>query len=139
LTPSLLPSATGHPLTHHNIFDPPYRFGKAGTDEVGALRELFTISAVDVHGPATGPATRFHITPPVPHHDTSAQVQSEVDSSGSEQAGRGLPAPTTIGVVVETYIQPVEQDLSTQLAMNGVDDLSIEHAAGDVGLVGDNH
>ena len=38
LTPSLFASATRQPLTHHNIFDPPYRFGKARGDGIGALR-----------------------------------------------------------------------------------------------------
>jgi hypothetical protein len=67
------------------------------------------------------------------------EVQSEVGGGGGEQARRRLAAPTAIGVVVETHIQPVERDLSAQLAMDGLDDLDIEVAAGDVGLVRDDN
>jgi hypothetical protein len=139
LTPRFLWSATCYPLIHHDILDPPYCLSKAWGHEVGALRVLLAISPVDVHRSATGPATRLHVAPTVPHHDAAPEIESEIGGGSGQHARRRLAASTAIGIVVETHIQPIERDLFLQLAMDVPDDLDIEVTAGDVGLIGDDH
>jgi hypothetical protein len=132
-------SATCYPLIHHDPLDPPYCLGKARGHEIGAPRESLAISPVDVHRSATGPATRLHVAPTVPHHDAAPEIESEIGRGGGQHARRRLAASTAVGIVVEADIQPVERDLSAQLAMDVLDDLDFQVAPGDVGLIGDHH
>ena len=105
---------------------------------VVSLRDLLVITVIDKYRLAASSDTRFHIPPAIAHHKARSQINIEFSCSSEQHTGAGLPAGTSIVVVVVTHNEAIYRQTVRQIGVNRFNRFPWRRASCHVRLIRDN-
>jgi hypothetical protein len=78
------------------------------------------------------------IAPPIPDHEAFFEVDSPFSGRRRKHAGLGLAATAVFVLAMRTHFDVIERQSRPQLIVHGIDNLRINQAVTDIGLIRDN-